>query len=109
MRYNELVLGMTFTNGGGDRDEIVLPKYAMTFSAVIEKVDVLCLAGLGFGDEQALQVLDVARRHCAALKDLDLSYNGGIELSLDHWAEFIAEKGRGQLKLAETCTRRPAA
>ena len=71
MRSNELVLGKTLTNGA-DRDEIMLLKYARTFSAVIEKADVLSLAGMGLGDKQALQAFDVALRHCAALKALDL-------------------------------------
>ena len=36
---------MTFTNGAY-KDSIVLPKYAMTFSAVIEKADALSLVGV---------------------------------------------------------------
>ena len=42
--------------------------YATTFSAVIEKADTLSLCGMGFGDEQALQVSDVGRHHYKTLK-----------------------------------------
>ena len=42
-----------FTNGA-DKEDIVLPENAKTFSAVIANAEALGLVGMGFGDEQAL-------------------------------------------------------
>ena len=66
-RSSALVGETKFTNGA-DKGRVVLPKSKRTFSAVTEKADVQSLAGMGFGDEQALQVLDMARWHYAALR-----------------------------------------
>ena len=53
LRSNALVKAKKFTNGA-DKEDIVLPKDAKTFSAVIANAEALGLVGMGFGDEQAL-------------------------------------------------------
>ena len=49
-RFNLLSEDKTLTNSG-DRDGVVLPKCARTFSAVVANADALSLVGMQFGDE----------------------------------------------------------
>merc|ERR1719356_831209 len=82
-RFNAMIQNKTFTNGS-DRDRIVIPRYSDTFATVIGGAETLELTGLGFGDPEAEEIIQLLRTCCHA-RSLDLSANR-ISLPLENWA-----------------------
>ena len=73
-KFNTLVEAKIFTNGA-DCDEIVKPKYAKTFQAVVACAAQLDFSNLAWENSDLDQCMALILSHCPQLKKLDLSDN----------------------------------
>lgn len=99
MVFNHDIQDKVFTNGA-DRDEIVIPKYAETFEDVISSAQYLEFECLGFEDDDARQVMELAHQYHTKVpfKSMKLGANK-IKVPLEEWASLADELQLEELDL----------
>ena len=98
LRFNSLVEAKEFTNGA-DKEDIGIPKYGKTFSAVIATLSTEP-GRHGVRRRAGQSGLRCGGAVCKDLKALDPSYNERVELPRERWAEFVNQKNLERLNLS---------